>query len=69
MLGLVKRNERLEVLEQEIRLNKRLMDVNSRLALTADNDAERLNYQNLSEEYQHRYDESMTILSKIKQRI
>lgn len=69
MLGLVKRNEILEVLEQEIRLNKRLMDVNSRLALTADNDAERLNYQNLSEEYQHRYDESMTILSKIKQRI
>ena len=69
MLGLVKRNEILEVLEQEIRLNKRLMDVNSRLALTADNDAERLNYQNLSEEYQHRYDESMTILNKIKQRI
>lgn len=69
MLGLVKRNEILEVLEQEIRLNKRLMNVNSRLALTADNDAERLNYQNLSEEYQHRYDESMTILNKIKQRI
>ena len=69
MLGLVKRNEILEVLEQEIRLNKRLMNVHSRLALTADNDAERLNYQNLSEEYQHRYDESMTILSKIKQRI
>ena len=69
MLGLVKRNEILEVLEQEIRLNKRLMDVHSRLALTADNDVERLNYQNLSEEYQHRYDESMTILSKIKQRI
>ena len=69
MLGLVKRNEILEVLEQEIRLNKRLMEVNSRLALTADNDMERLNYQNLSEEYQHRYDESMTILSKIKQRI
>lgn len=69
MLGLVKRNEILEVLEQEIRLNKRLMDVNSRLALTADNDAERLNYQILSEEYQHRYDESMTILNKIKQRI
>lgn len=69
MLGLVKRNEILEVLEQEIRLNKRLMDVNSRLALTADNDVERLNYQNLSEEYQHRYDESMTILNKIKQRI
>ena len=69
MRGLVKRNEIREVLEQEIRLNKRLMDVNSRLALTADNDAERLNYQNLSEEYQHRYDESMTILSKFKQRI
>lgn len=69
MLGLVKRNEILEVLEQEIRLNKRLMNVNSRLALTADNDVERLNYQNLSEEYQHRYDESMTILSKIKQRM
>ena len=69
MLGYVKRNEVLDLLNREFRLNVKLMSINSKLATTADNDEDRARYWDLSEEYRIRRDEVMRLLGKLERNI
>ena len=70
MFGYIKRSEVLELLENEVRFNRIQMNVNSALLDYEDlTDSERECIERKGEKLEHRYNESVRILHRVKERI